>query len=62
MKSPMAALAASLIALLPATAAAVEEAGYSDWVGIEYEGDNLPEDTGIRKTKALLERVRDQLA
>ena len=40
----------------------VKEAGYSVWVGIEYEGDNLPEDTGIRKTKALLERVRDQLA
>ena len=40
----------------------VKEAGYTDWVGIEYEGKNLPEETGIRKTQALLERIRDQLA
>jgi hypothetical protein len=26
-------------------------------MGIEYEGDKLSEDEGIRKTKALLERV-----
>jgi len=35
----------------------VKEAGYSGWVGIEYEGSKLSEDEGIRATKALLERV-----
>jgi sugar phosphate isomerase/epimerase len=39
----------------------VVNAGYSDWVGIEYEGKNLPEEEGILKTRQLLERVRDQL-
>ncbi len=29
-------------------------AGYSGYYGIEYEGDSLPEDEGIRKSKALL--------
>lgn len=37
-------------------------AGYQGYIGIEYEGEGLPEDEGIRKTKALLERVREQLA
>ena len=36
--------------------------GYSGFVGIEYEGSKLDEFAGIRATKALLERVRDQLA
>ena len=36
--------------------------GYSEFVGIEYEGSKLDEFAGIRATKALLERVRDQLA
>ena len=40
----------------------VKDAGYRGYVGIEYEGRTLPEMEGIRKTKALLERVRDQLA
>jgi hypothetical protein len=31
-------------------------------VGIEYEGQRLPEPEGIRRTKALLERVRARLA
>jgi L-ribulose-5-phosphate 3-epimerase len=31
-------------------------------IGIEYEGGKLAEDDGIRATKALLERVRDELA
>jgi len=36
-------------------------AGYHDWVGIEYEGDSLPEEEGVRKTMQLLERVRQKL-
>jgi sugar phosphate isomerase/epimerase len=37
----------------------VLDAGFHSWVGIEYEGDRLPEREGILKTKALLERVRE---
>jgi len=40
----------------------VLDAGYSGWVGIEYEGKALPEPEGIVATKKLLERVRDELA
>lgn len=40
----------------------VRDAGYRGWVGIEYEGDRLPEPEGIRRTKALLERCRAELA
>jgi sugar phosphate isomerase/epimerase len=36
-------------------------AGYRGRVGIEYEGDALSEDEGIRRTKALLELVRAEL-
>ncbi len=36
-------------------------AGYRGWVGIEYEGDVLLESSGIRQTKLLLERVRDEI-
>jgi L-ribulose-5-phosphate 3-epimerase len=36
-------------------------AGYRGWIGIEYEGNALPEADGIRATKKLLERVRDSL-
>ena len=39
----------------------VLDAGYRGWVGIEYEGDGLSEPEGIRATKTLLERVREQL-
>jgi sugar phosphate isomerase/epimerase len=39
----------------------VLDAGYRGYVGIEYEGDTLPEDDGIRATLRLLERVRDRL-
>ncbi len=39
----------------------VLEAGYHGYVGIEYEGKKLSEDQGIRATKALLQRVHDQL-
>lgn len=35
----------------------VKAAGYTGYIGIEYEGSTLSEDEGIRKTKELLERV-----
>jgi len=37
-------------------------AGYHGYVGIEYEGRNLGEKEGIKATRDLLIRVRDQLA
>lgn len=40
----------------------VLDAGYHGYVGIEYEGSKLDELEGIRATKLLLEKVRDQLA
>jgi len=40
----------------------VGTAGYRGHIGIEYEGEQLSEPEGIRATKALLERVRDELA
>ena len=40
----------------------VLDAGYRGHVGIEYEGEQLPEPEGIQATKALLERVREALA
>ena len=39
----------------------VLDAGYRGFVGIEYEGDKLPEADGIKATKVLLERVRAEL-
>ncbi|QDV77442.1 sugar phosphate isomerase/epimerase family protein [Botrimarina mediterranea] len=33
--------------------------GYSGWVGIEYEGSAVGEYEGIKRTKALLEKIRD---
>ena len=39
----------------------VLDAGYRGHVGIEYEGDSLGEYEGIRRTKQLLMRVREQL-
>lgn len=36
--------------------------GYSGWIGIEYEGGQLDEPAGIRATKALLEKIRAELA
>ena len=35
----------------------VLDAGFHSWVGIEFEGDRLPEPEGVRQTKALLERI-----
>ncbi len=40
----------------------VKAAGYRGFVGIEYEGKTLGEFDGIRKTKALLEKVRAEIA
>ncbi len=40
----------------------VTDAGYHGYVGIEYEGSQLDEVAGIKATKALLEKVREQLA
>jgi L-ribulose-5-phosphate 3-epimerase len=40
----------------------VLDAGYHGFVGIEYEGSKLSEPNGVRATKKLLERVREELA
>lgn len=40
----------------------VTDAGYHGYVGIEYEGRDLDESAGIRRTKELLERVRARYA
>ena len=40
----------------------VLDAGYRGYVGIEYEGERLAETEGVQKTKALLVRVREELA
>lgn len=39
----------------------VLDAGYKGYVGIEYEGRKMGEAEGIRATKKLLERVREEL-
>jgi sugar phosphate isomerase/epimerase len=40
----------------------VLDAGYHGYIGIEYEGGRLSEFDGIRATKRLLERVREELS
>jgi sugar phosphate isomerase/epimerase len=40
----------------------VKDAGYQGYIGIEYEGRELSEFDGILATKALLEKVRAELA
>jgi L-ribulose-5-phosphate 3-epimerase len=40
----------------------VLEAGYRGHFGVEYEGSKLPEPDGIRATKRLLEKVREELS
>ena len=40
----------------------VKDAGYSGFVGIEYEGEQLSEEEGILATKRLLESVGQQLS
>jgi L-ribulose-5-phosphate 3-epimerase len=39
----------------------VTDAGYHSWVGIEYEGRQLPEREGITATLRLLERIRNEM-
>ena len=39
----------------------VKESGFKGYVGIEYEGNQLSEDAGIKATKALLEKVFTKL-
>ncbi|HTE17522.1 MAG TPA: sugar phosphate isomerase/epimerase family protein, partial [Armatimonadota bacterium] len=39
----------------------VLDADYHSYVGIEYEGNRMSEPEGIRATKRLLERVREEL-
>lgn len=40
----------------------VKDSGFKGYVGIEYEGSKLDEYTGIKKTKALLERMQKAFA
>ena len=40
----------------------VLDSGFRGYIGVEYEGSDLSETEGILKTKALLERLRDELA
>ncbi len=40
----------------------VKNAGYTGHIGIEYEGEKLSEEEGIRATKALLEKVGAQIS
>lgn len=40
----------------------VKDAGYTGYIGIEYEGDKLSEEEGIKATKQLLERVGAELS
>jgi len=40
----------------------VTGAGFRGWIGVEYEGNRLPEREGVTQTIALLERVRTELA
>lgn len=40
----------------------VLDAGYRGYVGVEYEGEKLDEPSGIRATKRLLEKVREELS
>ena len=34
----------------------VKASGFKGYIGIEFEGETQPEDEGIRKTKALLQK------
>jgi sugar phosphate isomerase/epimerase len=39
----------------------IKNAGFKGYIGIEYEGNKLSEEEGIRKTKALIEKVSASL-
>ncbi len=38
----------------------IKDHGFDGYIGIEYEGDKLSEEEGIKKTKALLEKEADR--
>ncbi len=40
----------------------VQDAGFHGFVGIEYSGTKISEDDGVRATKKLLEKVREELS
>lgn len=40
----------------------VKAAGYSGYIGVEYEGSELSEIEGVKATKALLEKVREEMS
>lgn len=40
----------------------VKESGYRGYVGIEYEGEHMSEDAGIKATKLLLEKIGAELS
>ena len=40
----------------------VLDAGYHEWLGVEYEGSKLSEPEGVRATRKLLEKVRDEMS
>ena len=40
----------------------VKNAGYTGYIGIEYEGQNLDEDQGIMATKRLLEKIGKEIS
>ncbi len=39
----------------------IKDAEFHGYIGIEYEGEKLSEEEGVRKTKALLEKVAASL-
>ena len=45
----------------PAMLSIIKKSGYTGYLGVEYEGDSLPEDEGIRKTIALLKKAGVQV-
>lgn len=40
----------------------IKDSGFHGYIGIEYEGEKLTEEEGVRKTKALLEKVSASLS
>ncbi len=39
----------------------VKDAGYKGYIGIEFEGNEVPEDEGVIKTRDLLMKVGQQM-
>ncbi len=40
----------------------VKAAGYTDYIGIEFEGEKMSEDEGIKMTKSLLEKIGAEIS